>query len=362
MKSENTAIYESQSDEQERRTCANAEEIGRVRHYHQEGDGGASGKAKTGVYYAWHAETGSIYIGSSLDTSKRVKRHISDSKNGRMNFFARKLRELGVESFTWGVIELCEKSDRLAREERWIEAFNATGRNGFNTRKHPTKGWSYEIDESTRRRMSESRLGKKQSDETCAKKRGRKQVSGQLKRMNEARRGTKLPEAQRLARIGKKRSPESCARISAAQIGRKATDETRKKLRAAHLGKKLTPEHRKNVGDAIRGLKRTPETIAKMRAAHLGKTHSLETREKISRVQIGRVVSAHTRAKIGAFRKGKRHSEEAKAKIRAAHLGKTLSDEHRAKLSLLLLGKKQSAETCQKRLKTWAMKRKQSAE
>jgi group I intron endonuclease len=250
-------------------------------HHHQKGDGGASGKAKTGVYYAWHAETRRIYIGSALNTSKRAQRHISDSRNGRMTFFARKLRELGVESFTWGVIELCEKSDRLVREERWIEAFDATGRNGFNTRKHPTKGSSYEIDESTRRRLSESRLGKKQ-----------------------------------------------------------------------------TPEHRKNVGDAIRGLKRTPETIAKMRAAHLGKTHSLETREKISRVQIGRVVSAHTRAKIGAFWKGKRHSDEAKAKMRAAHLGKTLADEHRAKLSLSHLGKKQSAETCQKRLNTWAMKRK----
>lgn len=116
-----------------------------------------------------------------------------------------------------------------------------------------------------------------------------------------------LREKRRLAHIGLHLSPEVKAKISAANKGRKHTEETRAKMSAAK-----TPEMCAKLGESNKTRDYTPEIRAKMRANRLGKKHTEETRAKI-------------KAAAGNL------SQEARAKISATHLGKKKSPESIAK-------------------------------
>lgn len=106
----------------------------------------------------------------------------------------------------------------------------------------------------------------------------------------------------------------------------------------------------------------TPETRAKMSAVQKGKKHSLETRAKIGakaarkgkdNSNFGKTTSSEVRAKISASLKGeknhffgKNHSPEALAKMSAA--GKNRSPETLAKMSAASKGRKHSSEAREK--------------
>jgi hypothetical protein len=124
------------------------------------------------------------------------------------------------------------------------------------------------------------------------------------------------------------RSEEHCAKISAAQKGKKLTAEHCAKISAAQIG-----------NTKAKGYKHSEEAKAKMSAAKKGKKpwikgkkHSEETKAKISAAGKG-----NTNAK-GC--KGKKLSEETKAKISAARKGMKFTAEHCAKISATLKGKK----------------------
>ena len=119
--------------------------------------------------------------------------------------------------------------------------------------------------------------------------------------------------------------------------------ETRAKLSAANKGRKVPPV--------------TAETRAKLSASHRTRTyrpHTLEARAKISAAQVGKKyppVTAETRAKISAANIGKSHPQtpETRAKISAAHAGKkrpSLTPEHCANIAAANRGKKRSPEAC----------------
>ena len=76
---------------------------------------------------------------------------------------------------------------------------------------------------------------------------------------------------------GRKHSPESCAKMSAAQKGRKLSLEHIAKMSAAKKGRKKSPEHIAKMSAAQKGKKSSPETCAKISAALKGKKISPET-------------------------------------------------------------------------------------
>lgn len=65
------------------------------------------------------------------------------------------------------------------------------------------------------------------------------------------------------------------------------------------------------------------ETCAKISAAQLGKTFSEESKAKIGAAQRGKIVSEETRARMSAAHLGKNFSEETRAKLSAALRGNT---------------------------------------
>lgn len=92
--------------------------------------------------------------------------------------------------------------------------------------------------------------------------------------------------------------------------GTHLSDETKEKLRRANIGKRQSIETRRRISEALKGKKKPDwfgENIRKNRAKRklkLGYINSPETRTKIGLTQIGRVVSIETKRKMSDSHRG----------------------------------------------------------
>ena len=148
--------------------------------------------------------------------------------------------------------------------------------------------------------------------------------------------------------LGVKHSLQAKANMSAAHIGKTASNETRKKMSVAHTGRNHTPESRAKMVIAQAGRKPPQTTIDAVKRANTGKKHTDEHRAKISAALRGRTFSPETRAKISAAQVGKKISDEARAKMSASTKGKKKAPRtqaHCAALSAANTGKNHSLET-----------------
>jgi group I intron endonuclease len=118
----------------------------------------------------------------------------------------------GETAFVFGVLELCDPADCVAREQFHIDSLQSSNPNhGFNI--CPRAG---------------SSLGIKHTPETCQK--------------------------NRMARLGRKLAPEHVAKMRLALKGIKKTPEHNRKNSEGLKGKKKTPEHRAALTQAFRAL------------------------------------------------------------------------------------------------------------
>jgi len=140
-------------------------------------------------------------------------------------------------------------------------------------------------------------------------------------------------QKMRIGHLGYKHSPEAVENMRRAQANRSA--EYRKKISDAHKGRPKSESHKAKLRKP-----KSPEQIEKMRQVNLGKKLSEETKKKIGIAGKGRIVTEETRQKLRESKKGFRHTEEAKEKNRLAHLGKKASLETRQKMSALRKGRK----------------------
>jgi len=113
-------------------------------------------------------------------------------------------------------------------------------------------------------------------------------------------------------------------KIAGNTLGRKLSEEAKKKVSLANKGKICSDETKRKMGAWQIGRKRPESTIAKMRKINLGKKVSEETKRKMSEAQKRRLPC----------------SNETKEKISKANKGKIFSEEHKIKLSLAGKGKK----------------------
>lgn len=113
-------------------------------------------------------------------------------------------------------------------------------------------------------------------------------------------------------------------------LGKKLSEEHKRKIGEGLTGKKLTEEHRRRISEALRGRKHTEAHRRKNSEAQKGKRLLEETKKKISDSLKGReiVFSEEHRRKCRELRllynkswKGKYHTEETKRKISTAHRG-----------------------------------------
>ncbi len=142
--------------------------------------------------------------------------------------------------------------------------------------------------------------------------------------------------------------------VAGTSLGRKASEETRRKQRAAMTGKRKPPiseETRQRIGDASRGRVPSEETRRKTSAALKGRARgapSEETRRKISATLTGRTLSAEHKQHMSEGNKGRVHSEETRLKISNTLTGNTRSEETKRKLSVAGTGRVMSEEARRK--------------
>lgn len=136
--------------------------------------------------------------------------------------------------------------------------------------------------------------------------------------------GEETKRKMSMSRTGSKRTEETKKKMGAWQVGRTLSDETKKKIsetKKAAPPQKRNPhtlEARKKMSVAAKGRIRTPEEIQKLRDAWKPSSTPKETAMKISAALKGRPKSPEHRAKLSAARLGTKASPETRAKIKAA--------------------------------------------
>ena len=174
---------------------------------------------RTGVYIIRNKIDNRIYIGSSIDIDKRVKRHKYDLNKGNHHsrYLQRFVNKYGIDSLVFKIKELCEIDIVLEREQFYIDTLKPD----FNV--NP---------------LAQSCLGAKRTQEF-------------KDRTSELTKGKNNPT------FGLERTPEWKANISKANKGQKAWNKGKSNIYSQ-------------------------ETIDKMKEASKGRTFSNTTRNKIS--------------------------------------------------------------------------------
>jgi group I intron endonuclease len=235
---------------------------------HRRADMNSLSYKQSGIYAIVNNVNGKRYIGSAVDISHRWDQHVSDLRKGKHKnkHLQSAWNKYGEGSFNFKVIECCDKTALIQREQFYIDTL---------------------IPEYNKAKTAGSMLGFRHTPESKLK-------------ISRVQKGKKLSLLHRL-------------KIGLAQIGRTASEETRKKLsiaskniskeaqartgainRIKRLGKtgyKHTAEALKKIADAARGnknylgRKHTPEEIQRMKDAWKTRSRyvSPETREKMSK-------------------------------------------------------------------------------
>lgn len=251
----------------------------------------------SGIYCAIHRDSGMCYIGSSVDIRKRISSHINSFKYGSRARFHVAMESLGFQSFDWEILEHCDSEKLLEREKFYIALFNSASSNGFNTRSDPCATYGNIPSEQTRKIWSDQR--RNPSPSTREKLRYASSRPDSLERLKKARLHQKpATDATRLKLIQfqKSRSPESRAKTSKANTGKKRSREYCRTVSVRFKGKKLTEQHKEKLRIAKRHI--SSETRLKIGAASRGRKHSERSLEKMRLSKIGRKASAETLKKL----------------------------------------------------------------
>lgn len=157
---------------------------------------------------------------------------------------------------------------------------------------------------------------------------------------------TKSKETHRISMIGRKLTEETKRKLSKAHTGKILKEETKKKLSERFKGRRLSEEHKQKLRDynkthnnSFKGKKHSEEAKRKMSLAHMGKTAwnkgkkwPEEIRRRISEKLKGTKLNLETRKKMSIAQKGKVIAETTKRKMSEAKKGMKMTLEHRRKL------------------------------
>jgi len=196
----------------------------------------------SGIYAITNMSDGKVYIGQSVDLSKRWKTHKWLLNNDRhFNHHLQRAWDRGDE-FKFSVIEECSKADLNDREIYWISYFHATEKeHGYNLCVGGGSTTGRKCSKETRKKISEKNRGKKFSTEALRKRSEtfRKHMEDPVYRerhhkiMSEANKKHGSPWNK-----GKHSSDETRLKLSESLKGKKKPISQGEKLRALYSGEK----------------------------------------------------------------------------------------------------------------------------
>lgn len=186
----------------------------------------------SGIYAIINTESNKIYIGSTNRLRKRRNEHFTRLRhnNHTNKHLQNSWNKYGEDAFEFRVLEECEESVLMERENFYIDKYNSIDRKlGYNIDKAERHTFSKEHCEN----ISKAKKGKPSPNK------GRK---GMWKPNEEQL------EKMRIASMGRKQTPESIEKISSFHRGRKRSEATKEKLRLAWEKRKANGETPWNKG------------------------------------------------------------------------------------------------------------------
>jgi len=202
-----------------------------------------------GVYLIEHVATGRRYVGKSVDVQKRLGRHFSSSTFSHSSSLVHKaIAKYGRSAFRVVVLEDCSSEEEAtAREILWIRELNTKAPSGFNLTDGGEGSSGHAPTPEARARMAASRVGRKHSEETKRKMsealRGNQRACGRVLSNDER---VRLGAFARAANQGRVHTPGARARMAASRVGRKYSPETIAKMCRAQQARRRAEKEAAN--------------------------------------------------------------------------------------------------------------------
>jgi group I intron endonuclease len=141
------------------------------------------------IYKALNKINGKIYIGETNNLEKRIVEHLRSAQRGDKGYFYNALRAYGSQVFEWSTIDIADCREILdEKEEYWINHLHTKPPYGYNVANggnwNPGKNRGTKrpdlaernkvikpmlgkhLSEETKRKLSESKIGKKRPDQS----------------------------------------------------------------------------------------------------------------------------------------------------------------------------------------------------
>ena len=220
----------------------------------------------SGVYAIVQRSSGHVYVGSSRDVFRRWRDHVRCLSSGRHHSPALLDAWLldGMEAFWFVVLEQCPLDDLAIREQAWLDSFEHLLNASHTVKPHPTLVSAAKISRALRGRtlsdthrekIRQGLLGHPVSPEARA------HMSAALRPKRAILPETRLKMIASRHRNGWVPSAEHRAKVSAANLGRIHTPDTRAKVSAAvraawigRLRKPASPEARAKMSASMRAV------------------------------------------------------------------------------------------------------------
>jgi len=198
------------------------------------------------IYLITNIKNNKIYIGQTTQFFNiRVKqyKHTHQHKNRKFSYIENAMLKYGFDNFKFEELCNCEDKEELDYMEKMlIFLFGSTNRNiGYNIELGGTSIGKVSIE--TRKKLSESHLGKKHSEET--KRKISKSQSGKKSYMYGKKHNNETKKKLSKSHLGKTHSETTKKRMSEMRSGEKnprygqiVSEETRKKISESELGDK----------------------------------------------------------------------------------------------------------------------------
>ena len=120
----------------------------------------------SGIYNIVNTETGKQYIGSTANLKKRLSGHKRLLIRGlhQNPYLQRSWNKYGESAFIFGILEYADKSDLLKIEQQYLDATFPSGQlyNISLTAERPS---GYKLTEASRQKMSAAHTGKRHTEE-----------------------------------------------------------------------------------------------------------------------------------------------------------------------------------------------------
>lgn len=223
------------------------------------------------IYKITNLLNGKIYVGKTVQPlNKRFAKH-KISRPGYVSHITRAINKYGEDNFTIESIHNAKEGEDLFELEKYyIKLLGSRSPNGYNMTDGGEGNNGGVFPESAKKILRDKNLGKKLSKETKKKigdsGRGKKRSEEFKIRLSESRKGVPRPPS-----VSKRTS--EFMKGHKYWVGKKHSEESKKKMSLAKLGKKMKPF--------------SAETRARMSAARTGARHSEETKAKMSLSRIG---------------------------------------------------------------------------